>query len=115
MKSYKFTDVTISWFSSYLADKYNKVEIQNMESSTIPVGNFGTTQGLVLGGILYTIYSSDLPANKSGNLPTIMTTMLTSAMLRPLLTCSSESRRKLMQQVHGLKLMVWLLAEINLN
>ena len=64
MECYKFDSKTMSWFQTYLGDRMSQVKVQDKLSETLPVGDHGTTQGSVLGGTLFTIYSNDLPAEK---------------------------------------------------
>ena len=64
LRRYKFSEKTVSWFETYLNNRKNKVAIQAKISEELEVGDKGAPEGSVLGGLLFAIYSNDLPANK---------------------------------------------------
>lgn len=64
MLYYGFDHNTISWFNSYLVDRYQKVVIQKADGITIesdlkPVSR-GVPQGSILGPLLFIMYSADI-------------------------------------------------------
>ena len=60
MHLYNFTDATIEWFSDYLKGRSNYVT-HNAKNSKMTSVIRGVPQGSVLGPVLYTIFTNELP------------------------------------------------------
>ena len=56
---YGISGSALSWFSSYLRDRTQKVKIKNVHSSPVPLV-YGVPQGSVLGPVLFVLYMSPL-------------------------------------------------------
>jgi retron-type reverse transcriptase len=55
LSSIGITDSALSWFTSYLSERFQYISINNHKSHTIPVSH-GVPQGSVLGPILFILY-----------------------------------------------------------
>ena len=61
LKILGFDSNSIEWMKSYLRDRRQKVEVNGKTSTIKILGSNSTTQGTVLAGILYLLYTLDFP------------------------------------------------------
>ena len=62
--------VVLKWIESYLADRYQKIKIDEVVSDVFPVP-FGVPQGSRLGPLLFTLYTANFIAKVQKNFPEI--------------------------------------------
>jgi hypothetical protein len=64
---YGIQGIANQWFESYLSDRSQFIELENVHSSHLPV-RCGVPQGSILGPILYLIYVNDIYNSCEGNI-----------------------------------------------
>ena len=60
LRLYRFTGSLFEWMSSYLSDRSQSVYVDGFLSNVLPIES-GVPQGSILGPLLYTIFTNDLP------------------------------------------------------
>ena len=60
MKIYQCSEVTVSWFRSYLSNRWQAVYLEDSQSKMLPIVH-GIPQGSILGPLLFRMSVNDLP------------------------------------------------------
>ena len=67
LKVYNFSESAVNWFSSYLSDRSQVVQVESKQSQSTDLDDHAVPQGSILGGLIFIIFSNDFPeSNQEG-------------------------------------------------